>query len=109
MRSPDAAWVRLPRLKALSPEEKERFIPLCPDFVMEVASPSDELSSLREKMREYMECGLPLGWLVLPGSTQVEIYAPVGVEMLTSPQTVSADPLLPGFKLELAPIWHPPF
>ena len=109
MWAPDAAWVRLARLKALSREEKERFIPLCPDFVIEVASPSDELSSLREKMKEYLDCGLPLGWLILPGSTQVEVYAPAGVEMLTAPQTVTADPLLPGFTLELALIWHPPF
>lgn len=109
MRSPDAAWVRLARLKELSRREKEQFIPLCPDFVIEVASPSDQLSDLREKMHEYLECGLPLGWLILPVSTQVEIYTPSGVELLTSPQTVSADPSLPGFSLELGSIWNPPF
>jgi Uma2 family endonuclease len=109
MRAPDAAWVRLARLKELSRREKEQFIPLCPDFLIEVASPSDQLSDLREKMNEYLQSGLPLGWLILPASAQVEIYTQSGVELLTSPQTVSADPTLPGFKLELDSIWNPPF
>jgi Uma2 family endonuclease len=109
MRSPDAAWVRLTRLRGLTRREKEQFIPLCPDFVIEVASPSDELLSLREKMNEYRDSGLPLGWLILPTTTQVEVYASSGVEVLTSPQAISADPILPGFKLDLASIWNPPF
>lgn len=109
MRSPDAAWVELTRLKRLSRHEKEQFIPLCPDFVIEVASPSDDVSSLREKMTEYERCGLRLGWLILPASTQVEVYSPGRVETLNSPAMMSADPTLPGFKLELASIWTPPF
>ncbi|MGH9438193.1 MAG: Uma2 family endonuclease, partial [Terriglobia bacterium] len=109
MRSPDAAWVQLARLEKLSRREKEQFIPLCPDFVMEVASPSDDVSSLREKMAEYLGCGLRLGWLILPRLTQVEIYTPDRVEILGSPATINADPVLPGFKLELASIWNPPF
>ena len=109
VRSPDAAWVRLARLRGLTRQEKEQFIPLCPDFVIEAASPSDELSNLREKMEEYRNSGLALGWLILPGSTQVEVYAPSGVEVLTSPKAVSADPILPGFKVDLASIWNPPF
>jgi Uma2 family endonuclease len=109
MRSPDAAWLRLTRLRGLTRREKEQFIPLCPDFVIEVASPSDELLSLREKMNEYRDSGLPLGWLILPTTTQVEVYASSGVEVLTSPQAISADPILPGFKLDLASIWNPPF
>jgi Uma2 family endonuclease len=109
MRSPDAAWVRLARLQGLTRREKERFIPLCPDFVIEVASPSDELPNLREKMDEYRNSGLPLGWLTLPASTRVEVYTSSGVEVLTSPQGVSADPALTGFQLDLAPIWNPPF
>jgi Uma2 family endonuclease len=109
MRSPDAAWVHQARLAKLSRREKEQFIPLCPDFVIEVASPSDDVSSLREKMREYVECGLRFGWLILPATTQVEVYNPGGVEVLNSPAIVSADPILPGFKLELASIWNPPF
>jgi Uma2 family endonuclease len=109
MRSPDAAWVLLSRLEKLSHREKEQFIPLCPDFVVEVASPSDDVSSLREKMDEYRKAGLRLGWLILPASTQVEVYTPADVQVLASPQTVTGDPVLPGFKLELASIWNPPF
>jgi Uma2 family endonuclease len=88
---------------------KEQFIPLCPDFAIEVASPSDNVSSLREKMTEYVACGLRLGWLILPTPAQVEVYSPAGVETLNSPVSVSAGPVLPGFKLELASIWNPPF
>jgi Uma2 family endonuclease len=109
MRSPDAAWVKLSRLKKLSRREKEQFIPLCPDFVIEIASPSDKISNLREKMTEYVECGLRLGWLILPALRQVEVYSPAGVMTLNSPATVSGAPVLPGFKLELASIWNPPF
>jgi Uma2 family endonuclease len=109
MRSPDAAWVQLARLGKLSQGEKEQFIPLCPDFVIEVASPSDDISSLREKMREYIGCGLRLGWLILPATAQMEVYSSERVEVLNSPSTISGDPVLPGFKLELASIWKPPF
>ncbi|HXJ91614.1 MAG TPA: Uma2 family endonuclease [Terriglobia bacterium] len=109
MRSPDAAWVQLARLKKLSRRAKEQFVPLCPDFVIEIASPSDKVSSLREKMTEYVECGLHLGWLILPALSQVEVYSPAGVETLNSPATLSGAPVLPGFKLELASIWNPPF
>jgi Uma2 family endonuclease len=109
MRSPDSAWVRLWRLQELTHREKERFIPLCPDFVIEVASPSDAISALREKMREYVNAGLDRGWLILPESTQVEVYTSSDVRVLESPDTVSGDPVLPGFALELALIWKPPF
>jgi len=109
MRAPDAAWVKLSRLQRLSRSEKEKFIPLCPDFVIEIASPSDSLSDLREKMEEYRQAGLRLGLLVLPTLRQVEIYTPAGIQVLGSPQTVAGDPVLPGFKLELASIWNPPF
>jgi Uma2 family endonuclease len=109
MRSPDAAWVELPRLQALSRREKEQFIPLCPDFVIEVASPSDDVAALREKMEEYRAAGLRLGWLILPESKQVEIYTYAQVQTLTSPEALSGDPVLPGFRFELALIWNPPF
>jgi len=109
MRSSDAAWVQLSRLQALSHREKEQFIPLCPDFVIEVASPSDDVAALREKMEEYRAAGLRLGWLILPESKQVEIYTPAEVQTLTSPEAVTGDPVLPGFRLELALIWSPPF
>ena len=110
VRSPDAAWVQLSRLEKLTPREKEQFIPLCPDFVIEVASPSDEVSDLRAKMQEYLRAGLRLGWLILPASKEVEIYTPTAdVQILTSPEAVTGGPVLPGFKLELALIWKPPF
>jgi len=109
MRSLDAAWVQRARLEKLSRREKEQFIPLCPDFVIEVASPSDDLATLREKMREYLECGLRLGWLILPASTQVEVHAPAGGEILSSPATIGGDPVLPGFRMGLASVWNPPF
>jgi Uma2 family endonuclease len=109
MRAPDAAWVRLSRLKKLRRGEKERFIPLCPDFVIEVASRTDRVSHLREKMDEYRKAGLRLGWLILPTSMRVEVYTATGVRVLASPKTLTGDPVLPGFKLDLASIWNPPF
>ena len=109
MRSPDAAWVQLSRLQKLTRGEKQRFMPLCPDFVIEIASPSDDVVNLRKKMEEYISAGLRLGWLILPESQQVEIYTPGGVETLASPDWVSGDPVLPGFVLELRLIWTPPF
>jgi Uma2 family endonuclease len=109
MRAPDAAWVRLARLQTLSRREKEQFIPLCPDFVIEVASPSDTQSGLREKMLEYRACGSGLGWLIFPASMQVEIYTSAEVTVLNAPETVPADAMLPGFKLDLTSIWKPPF
>jgi Uma2 family endonuclease len=109
MRAPDAAWVKLSRLKKLSRRQKEKFIPLCPDFVIEVASPTDRPASLRKKMEEYQQAGLRLGWLILPASRQVKVYTPAGVQALTAPETLSGDPLLRGFKLVLGPIWDPPF
>jgi Uma2 family endonuclease len=110
MRSPDAAWVELSRLQKLTRREKEQFIPLCPDFVIEVASPSDVLSDLRAKMEDYLTCGLRLGWLILPASKEVEVYAPSApVEKLTAPEAITGEPVLPGFRLDLALIWKPPF
>jgi len=109
MRSPDAAWVRLSRLSELSARQKQRFIPLCPDFLIEIASPSDEVEVLRKKMEEYRSVGLQLGWLILPESRQVEIYTPAGIETLLSPDTLRGALVLPGFKLELGLIWNPPF
>ena len=101
--------MKLSRLKTLSRREKERFIPLCPDFAIEVASPTDTLSSLKEKMDEYRQAGLRLGWLILPKSIEVEVYTAGEVDLLVSPATLTGDPVLPGFKLKLDAIWNPPF
>jgi Uma2 family endonuclease len=109
MRAPDAAWLKLSRLKKLSRKEKEKFIPLCPDFVIEVASPTDTLARLRQKMEEYREAGLRLGWLILPATRQVGVYTAEGVKTLRAPETLTGDPVLPGFRLVLASVWNPPF
>jgi Uma2 family endonuclease len=104
-RSPDASWVRRERWDALTPEQQERFAPLCPDFVVELRSPSDSLEKVRSKMREYMDNGARLGWLINPKNQQVEIYRPnQDVEILQSPATLSGEDLLPGFVLDLKPI-----
>ena len=101
-RSPDASWVRRERWEALTSEQQEKFAPLCPDFVVELRSPSDSLEKVREKMREYMDNGARLGWLINPQSKQVEIYRQGrDVEIIQSPATVSGEDVLPGFVLDL--------
>ena len=105
-RSPDASWVKMERWNALTPAEKERFAPLCPDFVVELMSPSDSTEKTRAKMREYMDTGARLGWLINRQQKQVEIYRPNReVEILQSPRTLSGENVLPGFVLDLAEIW----
>ncbi len=106
-RSPDAAWIALERWEGLTDEERERFVPLCPDFVVELRSPSDELGPLREKMREYIANGAQLGWLIDPQNRQVEIYRPgQAVEILENPATLSGEPTLPQFELKLERIFR---
>ena len=110
MGSPDAAWVRRERLANLTAEQKQRFLPLCPDFVIELRSPSDPLSPIEAKMREYIENGGQLGWLIDPEERKVHVYRPDGaVRVLENPENVPGDPVLPGFVLDLQPIWAPGF
>ena len=105
-RSPDAAWVEFSRWAALTDEEREGFCPLCPDFVIELRSPSDSLKSLRDKTTEYIDNGTQLGWLIDPKSQQAEIYRPdTAPEILTAPQMRSGDPVLLGFQLNLKSIF----
>ncbi|QUS59907.1 Uma2 family endonuclease [Synechocystis sp. PCC 7338] len=106
-RAPDASWVRRERWESLSPAEKEGLAPLCPDFVVELRSKTDSLSTLQEKMREYMENGARLGWLIDPQNCQVEIYRSTGktVEILQQPDTLSGEDILPDFLLSLNRIW----
>ena len=105
-RSPDAAWVKQERWDILTPEQKERFIPLCPDFVIELLSPSDSLKVIQEKMQEYRDNGTRLGWLINRKSRQVEIYRlDQEVEVIESPATLSGENVLPGFVLNLELIW----
>ncbi len=106
MRSPDAAWISRERWDALSPDERDRFIPLCPDFVVELRSPSDRLASLQRRLRELIRNGAQLGWLIDPRRRTVHVYRPGGdVQTLLSVSTVSADPVLRGFTLDLDRLW----
>jgi Uma2 family endonuclease len=102
--SPDLSWVAKARWDALSPRQQEGYAPLCPDFVIELRSPSDNLGEQLAKMREYMANGARLGWLIDPESSRVWVFEPGAAEpvCLENPVTVSADPVLPGFVLELA-------
>lgn len=102
VRSPDAAWVGKDRLAVLTDEQRRRFLPVCPDFVVELRSPSDSLSALRDKMREYIANGARLGWLIDPEGGQVLVYRPAAApERLEAPASVSGDPVLPGFRLTM--------
>lgn len=107
-RSPDAAWVSHARLSQLTPEQKKKFIPLCPDFVVELMSHTDSLAALQSKMVEYRDNGARLGWLIHPEAKRVYVYRPgAAVEELKDPTHISGDPELPGFTLDLQDIWNP--
>jgi Uma2 family endonuclease len=105
-RSPDASWVEISRWNALDAENREKFPPLAPDFVIELCSRTDGLLELQEKMIEYRDNGVKMGFLINPKDRQVEIYR-LGqeVEILQSPETVSGENVFPGFVLDLNSIW----
>lgn len=106
VRSPDASWVERSRLAMLTDEQRKKFLPLCPDFVIELRSPSDSLRFLQDKMREYIENGAKLGWIIDPESRRVYVYNPDGsIRELEAPETLSGDPVLTGFVLDLREIW----
>ncbi len=101
-RAPDASWLKRDRWEALTPEQKQKFLPLCPDFVAEVLSPTDSLAETRRKMEEYKENGARLGWLINPCRRQVEIYRlDQDAEVLENPASLSGEDVLPGFVLSL--------
>ena len=105
-RSPDASWIPLTTWNALTNEQKQKFLPLCPDFVIELLSPSDKLEKTQAKIQEYLDNGTILGWLINPQDRQVEIYRQGQErEILDAPQSLSGEGLLPGFVLDLQPIW----
>ncbi|CBN54988.1 MULTISPECIES: Uma2 family endonuclease [Kamptonema] len=106
-KSPDASWMKLERWNALSEEQQDKFVPICPDFVVELRSASDNLKPLQEKMAEYMrEAGVKLGWLIDRKNRRVYIYRPgLSEECLENPATISGDPILPGFILNMSKIW----
>ncbi len=101
-RSPDVAWITNQRWQSLTEEEKEKFAPICPDFVIELRSRTDSLTQLQEKMQEYLDSGLRLGWLIDPQNQQVEIYRQnKEVEIASLPTNLSGEDVLPEFILEL--------
>jgi Uma2 family endonuclease len=101
-RAPDASWVKIERWNALTPEQRQKFLPLCPDFVVELRSPTDSLKATREKMQEYIDNGARLGWLIDQKNKRVEIYSQgQDVEILQSPTTLLGEDVLPGFVLDL--------
>jgi Uma2 family endonuclease len=105
-RSPDASWVTLERWNTLNHQQQTKFPPICPDFVIELLSPSDSLKTTQEKMKEYIDNGVRLGILINRKSRQVEIYRQgKEVEVLDSPATVSGEDVLKGFVLNLGMIW----
>ncbi|MGI0487594.1 Uma2 family endonuclease [Pantanalinema rosaneae CENA516] len=105
-RSPDVAWIRRDRWDALTPAQKKRFPPICPDFVIELRSVTDELQPLQTKMQEYLDNGLQLGWLINPQDRQVEVYRPgQPVTVLSAPAVLKGNPVLPGFELHLGWLW----
>lgn len=105
-KAPDAAWIRNERLEQFSTEERKRFLPIAPDFVIELRSESDCLTDLHEKMDEWIENGVRLAWLIDTRFKQVHIYRPdMPVEVLDDPSKVSGDDVLPGFELNLTEIW----
>ncbi|PAX60442.1 Uma2 family endonuclease [Brunnivagina elsteri] len=106
-RSPDISWIKLERWNLISSEQQKKFAPICPDFVIELMSASDNLKTLQEKMQEYMEEeGIQLGWLIYRKNRQVYIYRPgIEAECLDNPATISGENILPGFVLDLSKIW----
>ena len=106
VRSPDASWMLRARLDQLTAEERKKFIPACPDFVVELRSPSDTMADLHAKLREYMANGARLGWLLDPETRRVFVYRPdAPVEQLDDPATVEGDPVLPDLVLDLREVW----
>jgi Uma2 family endonuclease len=101
-RSPDVAYVSKEKWESLTPSEKRKFPPICPDFVIELRSSSDRLKPLQDKMQEYLASGLSLGWLINPKNNTVEIYrSQKEVEIVNLPVTLSGEDILPGFTLLL--------
>lgn len=105
IRSPDVSWIAIKRWNTLSDKLKRGFAPIDPDFVIELLSPSDELSITQSKMQEYLSCGVKLGWLINPDAKEVEIYR-LGKkkEILKNPSSLSGEEILPGLTVDLRDI-----
>jgi Uma2 family endonuclease len=106
VRSPDASWMSYDRLNSVTPEQRQKFLPLCPDFVIELRTPTDSLNALHEKMQEYIDNGARLGWLIDPQQKRVAVYQPDHpIQEIEGPDNISGDPVLSGFTLSLREIW----
>ncbi len=106
-RSPDVSWMTREKWDSLSPSEKRKFSRVVPDFVIELLSPTDTLSEIQEKMEEYIENGVRLGWLIDPLEKQVSVYRANGeVEVFDNPETVSGEDVLVGFELHPRELWQ---
>ena len=105
-RSPDASWIAKERWELLTPQQRAKFAPICPDFVIELMSPSDNLKVTQAKMQEYQDNGASLGWLINRKDREVEIYR-IGKpkEILKAPISLSGEDVLPDFVLSLGDIW----
>jgi Uma2 family endonuclease len=105
-KAPDAAWIRKDRLEQFSAEERKKFLPVAPDFVIELRSASDSLSEQQAKMEEWIENGVRLAWLIDTKTKRVHIYRPNHApEILDDPSKVSSEDVLPGFELDITEIW----
>ena len=105
-RSPDASWIPLQKWQSLTPSQQQKFLPLAPDFVIELLSPTDTLEDTQKKMQEYLENGTKLGWLINPKKKQIEVYRQgKETEILDNPQNISGENILPDFQLDLELIW----
>jgi Uma2 family endonuclease len=106
VRSPDAAWIKRTKWEIIPADKRKKFAPICPEFVVELRSENDNLSTLKEKMQEYIDNGTQLAWLIDRKQRKVFIYRPnCGVEELDNPQTLTGEDILPGFVLDLSEIW----
>ena len=106
IRSPDLAWIQTARWQAIPLEQRRKFAPICPDFVVELRSETDDVTMLKAKMQEYLDNGASLGWLIDPIERQVYLYQPmIAVQQINQPERLSGDPTLPGFELDLRKIW----
>jgi Uma2 family endonuclease len=106
MKSSEAAWIKLEKWHTLTPEQQQKFAPICPDFIIELRSPSDNLQPLKDKLQEYIDNGVSLGWLIDRKNRKVYIYRPNSeVECLDNPATLSGESILPEFVLQLSTIW----
>ncbi len=107
IRSPDASWILRERWTALTKAQREKFAPICPDFVAEVRSQSDRLPDLLDKMQEYLDNGARLGWLIDPLDQRAYIYRPGhAVEVLEDPEVLGGKPVLPGFLFPIRELWE---